>query len=62
MHPLSKARVKAVFLDSTLHFEIAPETPLEELCLLLGSYAKGHSDPLFVEVSLPTASAARITL
>jgi hypothetical protein len=60
--PSASARVTAVFPDSTLRFDVAPNTSLEELCRLLGSYAKGHPDPLFVEVTLPSASAGTVAM
>ncbi len=51
--PGPEARVKAVFLDSTLHFAVAPDTPLETLCTLLAAFGRGHGDPLLIEVRFP---------
>ena len=36
----SKAQVKAVFEESTLHFEVPPDTPLERLCALLTTFGR----------------------
>jgi hypothetical protein len=53
-HRSSTARIKAVYPQSSVHFEIAADTPVEQLCALVGSLGKGHGDLLLIEVSLPT--------
>ena len=55
--PCSKAQIKAVFHESTLHFEVPPETPLEKLCSLLTAFGQGHGELLLVEVNLPLIAA-----
>lgn len=53
----SKAWVTAAFQDSTLHFEVSIDTPIDELCALLISLSRGHGDPLMVEITFPPAPA-----
>lgn len=47
------ARVTAIFAQSRLHFEVARDTPVEELCALLHDLGRGHGRPLTVEITLP---------
>jgi hypothetical protein len=49
--PSSKVQINAVFEESTLHFQVPPETPLDELCTLLATYGRGHGELLLVEVA-----------
>jgi len=46
-----KARVKAIFRDSILQFEIAAGTTLESLCSLLALWGQGHGEAVCVEVA-----------
>jgi hypothetical protein len=56
----SKARIKAVVAESTLRFEVPPDTPLEKLCTLLTTYGQGHGELLLMEVNLPCRPAGPI--
>jgi hypothetical protein len=49
------ARVTAIYLESSVHFEIAVDTAIEQLCGLVGSLGKGHGDLLGIEISLPAS-------
>jgi hypothetical protein len=51
--PTSRAKVKAIFRESTLQFELAAVTSLKELCALLNTFGQGHGDLLLVEVHFP---------
>jgi hypothetical protein len=56
--PCSDGRVKAIFQDSTLLFEVAADTTLENLCDLLARWGRGHGDAVLVEVAwLPDPAA-----
>lgn len=57
----STAAVKAIFPESSVRFEVTADTPIEQLCTLVGSLGKGHGDLLFVEITLPALGALRGT-
>jgi hypothetical protein len=47
-------RSLADFAGSAVNFQVARDTPIEQLCELVGTLGKGHGDLLFIEVRLPT--------
>jgi hypothetical protein len=52
-----KGRVKAIFQDSALQFEVAADISLGNLCELLARWGQGHGEAVLVEVAwLPRLS------
>jgi hypothetical protein len=55
------ARVKAIFVESSVHFAIAAGTSLQQLSTLLSDFGKGHGELLVIEVSLPALAPTNAT-
>jgi hypothetical protein len=49
----SNTRVRALYRDSTVLFDMPARTTMGELAAVLAAFGRGHGAPLEVEVALP---------
>lgn len=53
-----QVRVKALYRNGPLFFELPPGTSKADFAALLDSFGKTHGEPLAVELTLPSQRAA----